>query len=70
MKFAKDIKTAAAHSNSEVNLMYIDASFLNDMRIHDLVALFYSKNLLTSNTSRKYLYNHEMKVIERLQPTL
>ncbi len=36
MKFAKNIRNASAHSNSEVNLLNIDASLLNDMRIHDL----------------------------------
>ncbi len=30
-----------------------------------LVALFYSNNLLTSDTTRKHFYDHEMKVIGR-----
>jgi len=86
MKFAKNIRNAAAHSNpilvnlftpkeflphptqtviSEANLMNIDASLLNDMKIHDLIALFYLNKLLTSNSARKHLYDHGMQVIER-----
>jgi len=86
MKFAKNIRNAAAHSNpilvnlftpkeflphptqtiiSEASLMNIDNSLLNDMKIHDLIALFYLNKLLTSNAAREHFHNHGMKVIER-----
>lgn len=87
LKFAKNIRNAAAHSNpiivnlfsprefipnptqtiiSEAQLMKIDIKLINDMKIHDLVALFYLNKLLNSAASRKYVHNHGItKVIER-----
>jgi hypothetical protein len=86
MKFAKNIRNAAAHSNpmlvnlfsvedfllhptqsvvSEVSLMHIDSKLLNDMKIHDLVALFYLNKLLTSDTARKHFYDHGKNVLDR-----
>jgi len=86
MKFAKNIRNAAAHSNpilvnlftpkeflahptqtiiSEASLMNIDTSLLNDMKIHDLIALFYLNRLLTSDTARRHFHDHGMEVIKR-----
>lgn len=86
MKFAKNIRNAAAHSNpilvnlftpkeflphptqaiiSEASLMNIDNSLLNDIKIHDLIALFYLNKLLTSPAAREHFHNHGMPVIER-----
>lgn len=86
MKFAKNIRNAAAHSNpilvnlfspleflphptqavvSEASLMNIDNSLLTDMKIHDLVALFYLNKILTSNAAREHFYEHGIRVIKR-----
>lgn len=87
MKFAKNIRNAAAHSNpilvnlftpeeflakptqavvSEARLMDIDPILLTDMKVHDLVALFYLNKILTSNAARKHFYESGRKVITRL----
>ena len=77
LKFAKNIRNAAAHSNpiivnlfspnefipkptqviiSEAHLMKIDNKLITDMKIHDLIALFYLNKLLNSAESRKHVY--------------
>ncbi|WP_152551072.1 Abi family protein [Secundilactobacillus oryzae] len=87
MKFAKNIRNAAAHSNpilvnlftpkefiarptqtvvSEAQLMGIDNSLMHDMKIHDLVALFYLNKILTSDVARQHFYNHGKRVMNRL----
>jgi abortive infection bacteriophage resistance protein len=86
MKFAKNIRNAAAHSNpilvnlftpqeflpnptqavvSEASLMNVDNLMLTDMKIHDLVALFYLNKKLTSNAARKHFHEHGIRVIKR-----
>ncbi|KAF0351650.1 Abi family protein [Pediococcus pentosaceus] len=86
MRFAKNIRNAAAHSNpilvnlfttedflphptqavvSEANLMSIDPKLLTDMKVHDLVALFYLNKLLTSDAARNHFYEHGQMVLTR-----
>ncbi|AXH03404.1 hypothetical protein Lpl43_08315 [Lactiplantibacillus plantarum] len=86
MKFAKNIRNAAAHSNpilvnlftpleflphptqavvSEASLMNVDNLLLTDMKIHDLVALFYLNKILTSKAARIHFHEHGIRVIER-----
>lgn len=78
LKFAKNIRNAAAHSNpllvnlftqnefipsptqaivSEAESMGIDNSFIQDMKVHDLVALFYLNKLVTSSEAREHVKN-------------
>lgn len=87
LRFAKNIRNAAAHSNpiiinlfsknefiphptqalvSEASQMGIDAKLIKDMKIHDLVALFYLHKLLTSSEARSHVSNQGIdKIIAR-----
>lgn len=50
---------------SEAALMNVDSLLLTDMKVHDLVALFYLNKLLTSTTARQHFYEDGKEVFNR-----
>lgn len=50
---------------SEAHLMNVDSILLTDMKVHDLVALFYLNKMLTSPTARQHFFEDGQEVINR-----